>query len=567
MTIINKLLNKAMRSSFYYNILLLFMLAMISSCTKDVLDKAPTDSFSDDAVWKDKNLIEQYVNNTYKILPTGNIYDAPYMLAQACDELHGRGGGQTFINEGKMNPSALGNLNFWTSTNTGWMRNFLTRNYWPVITNCNIYLNNIETSPITDAAMKDRMTGEMKFLRAYSYFRLVALYGGVPLITKPFGLKDDFNTPRNTYDECMNFVITELDAAAGLLPLTYPAAQRGRITKGTALAIKSRALLYMASPLNNPSNSAAKWQAAADAAKAVIDLGTYSLYPDYLGIFLLQNSYNSEVIWSRPFNCILLFEGPYLELSQYPNGYSGYGQVHPYQDFVDSYETTNGLLPVNDPSFNPQNPYVNRDPRFSMTILYDGAPFKGRPVETFLPGGRDSREGPISSWNATETGYYFKKFIDTSINDPGEEDNQGNSPFIYCRYAEILLNYAEAKYNLGDYATCREYINMVRSRPGVEMPDVTESGTALLARLQNERKIELSFEEHRWFDIRRWKIAPVIMNAPATRIDIRKDLNTGVRTFTTQTFYQRGFTNKDYLLPIPLAEIEKNSKLVQNPGY
>jgi hypothetical protein len=201
-----------------------------------------------------------------------------------------------------------------------------------------------------------------------------------------------------------------------------------------------------------------------------------------------------------------------------------------------------------------------------MTIMYDGAPFKGREVETFLPGGRDSREGPISSWNATETGYYLRKFIDENITNPGTLI-QGNSPWIFFRYAEMLLNYAEANYFLGNEDITRQYINMVRSRPGVNMPPVTESGQALFNRLVNERKIELSFEEHRWFDIRRWKIAPVVMNTPATKIDIRKDLTTGVKTFTVQTMYQRGFTDKNYLVPIPQAEIEKNAKLEQNPGY
>ena len=559
---INNLFYKTIKQSFYNNILLLFMLAMISSCTKDVLEKSPTDKFSDDAVWKDKNLIEAYVTNTYRILPTGNTYAAQRLASAGTDELYGRGGAQTFINMGNITPSTLGYLNYWT-----WTSNQSTNySFWLVITNVNIFLSNIEKSPITDMAMKDRMTGEMKLLRAFAYFKLASFYGGVPLITKPFGLTDDFMLARNTYDEVMNFVITELDAAAALLPETYPAAQKGHLTKGAALAAKSRALLYMASPLNNPANTAAKWQAAADAAKAVIDMNLYSLFADYKSLFLLANSYNSEVIWSRPYNYTLSSEEAYLELSQYPNGYSGYGQVHPYQDMVDSYEMLSGKLPKDDPSYDPQNPYVNRDPRFYMTILYDGAPFKGRPVETFLPGGRDSREGPISSWNATETSYYLRKFIDESITNPGTLV-QGNSPFIFFRYAEILLNYAEAKYFLGDETTCRQYLNMVRSRSGVNMPDITEGGTPLLARLQNERKIELSYEEHRWFDIRRWKIAPIVMNTPATRMDVRKNLTTGVRTFTVQTMYQRAFSDKNYLLPIPQAEIEKNAKLIQNPGY
>ena len=561
MTRINNHLNKTAKSVFYYNILLLFMLAMVSSCTKDVLDKSPTDRFADEDIWKDKNLVETFVNNTYRIMPTGNTYGAQQLAQKGTDEIHGRGGGNTFINKGEATPATPG-VDYWS-----WTANQSTNySFWLVITNCNLFMSYMEKSTITDVAMKDRMTGEIRLLRAFAYFRLVAFYGGVPLITKPFELSDDFMVARSTYDECMNFVITELDAAAALLPTTYPAAQKGRLTKGAALAVKSRALLYMASPLNNPSNSSAKWQAAADAAKAVIDLNLYSLFADYKSLFLLANSYNSEVIWSRPYNYVLSNEAAYLELSQYPNGYSGYGQVHPYHDFVDSYEMLSGKLPKDDPSYNPQDPYINRDPRFYATILYNGAPFKGRPVETFLPGGRDSREGPISAWNSTETSYYLRKFIDENITNPGTII-QGNSPWIFSRYAEILLNYAEAKYFLNDEPTCREYLNLVRSRTGVNMPPITESGTPLLARLQNERKIELAYEEHRWFDIRRWKIAPVVMNTPATRMDVRKDITTGVFTYTVQTMYQRAFADKNYLAPIPLAEIEKNALLVQNPGY
>jgi hypothetical protein len=415
------------------------------------------------------------------------------------------------------------------------------------------------------------MIGEMKALRAYSYFRLISLYGGVPLITKPFTLNDEFSVPRNTYDECLNFVVNELDEAAGLLPLTYSAKDKGRITKGAALAIKSRALLYAASPLNNPNNDQSKWQKAADAAKAVIDLNQYSLYSDYKGLFLEKALYNSEIIWSRPFNNVVdpepipSYGALILELFLYPNGYSGYSQVDPLQNLVDQYETVNGKLPKDDPSYDPQNPYINRDPRFYASILYNGASFKGRPVETFLPKGKDSPEG-IAPLNAGITGYFVRKFLDENITNPSAS-NAGNTPWTFFRYAEILLNYAEAKYFLGDEATCRDYINKVRSRPGVNMPPVTESGAALLARLQHERQIELVFEEHRYFDVRRWKIAPQVLNADAQKIVITRDATTGVDNYSVKTFQTRDFTDKNYLLPIPQSEIDKDPSLTQNQGY
>jgi hypothetical protein len=557
MNCLNKLSNKPTKSIFLYRIFI-FSFALILSCNKNVLDKKPLDRFSDAAVWQDGNLIELFVNNTYRITPNDNL-PRSQVLGRTSDELYGRGGATNFINEGQITPAQLGYLDFWTSgANT---------NYWAVITKCNIFFQNIDAAKVEES-FKTRMTGEMRFLRAFSYFRLTSLYGGVPLITEPFNLTDNFNVPRNTYDECMRFVITELDAAASQLPLTYPSSDLGRITKGAALAAKSRALLYMASPLNNPTNTKEKWQAAADAAKAVIDLNEYSLYPDYGDLFLRANSYNSEVIWSRPYNQLLSNEGIILELSMYPNGYSGFGQVNPYQGMVDAFETINGKLPVDDPEFDPQNPYVNRDPRFYETILYDGAPFKGRDVETFVPGGKDSREGPISAWNATETGYYVRKFLDESITNPSAT-NQGNAPYIYFRYAEILLNYAEAEYFLGNESVSREYVNMVRSRPGVNMPSVTQSGSDLLKRIQRERQIELCFEGHRYFDVRRWKTAPLELNKLPKRIDIVKDPNTNKKTYTINTManFKFVFTDKNYLVPIPQKEIDKNPLLTQNPGY
>jgi hypothetical protein len=558
MYFIYKLLNRTIKSAVFYNILLIFSLTFVSSCLKDVLDKAPSSYFSDDAVWQDANLIRAFVDNTYRVTTTG-FSDRACKLSGVTDECYRRGGGNNFINSGNMTPSQVGLLEFWT--------NGRGCSYWVAITKCNKFFSNIDQSPIEES-VKNNMIGEMKFLRAYAYFRLVAYYGGVPLVTTPFELTDNFDQPRNTYEDCMNFVITEFNDAAGLLPNTYSTESLGRITKGAALAAKSRALLYMASPLNNPTNDLTKWQAAADAAKAVIDLNQYSLYPSYKDQFLRANSYNSESIWSRPYNYSVSPEAVYVELAEYPNGYSGYGQLGPYQNLVDDFEMTSGKLPKDDPTYDPQNSYINRDPRFYATILYDGALFKGREVETFLPGGKDSNEGPISAWNASETGYYIRKFIDESITNP-DEVNQGNSPWIFFRYAEILLNYAEAEYFLGDENTCREYINMVRSRPDVNMPPVIESGSALLTRLQNERRVELVFEEHRWFDVRRWKIAPVVLNKPPQRINIVKNLDTGVKTYTVNTMGQFtfSFTDKDYLLPIPRSEIAKNSSLDQNPGY
>ena len=556
--IYNHFINRRTKSTIFYRTLLIFSLAFISSCSHDFLVKTPLSSYTDAAIWEDANLIGLFVNNTYEVMSTG-FTDRAVKLSGVTDECWRRGAGNDFINLGDMTPSQVGLLEFWT--------NGRSCSYWTPITQCNIFLSKIDNSPV-EITLKNRMKGEITFLRAYAYFRLVAFYGGVPIIKTPFQLTDNFNIARNTYDDCMNFVISEFDAAAALLPLTYTSSDLGRITKGAALAAKSRALLYVASPLNNPTNSSTKWQAAADAAKAVIDLNQYSLFPDYKSQFLKANSYNSEAIWSRPYNQLVTPEGVDVEQSEYPNGYNGYGQLNPYQNLVDQYEMTSGKLPKDDPSYDSQNPYVNRDPRFYATILYDGAPFQGRAVETFLPGGQDSSDGTNAGYNATSTGYYLRKFIDEDIVNPNS-NNQGDSPWIFFRYAEILLNYAKAEYFLGDETTCKQYLNMIRSRPSVNMPPITESGSALLTRLQHERQIELVFEEHRWFDVRRWQIAPVALNTVPLRMDIVKDPTTGIKTYTVNAMptFSFVFGTKDYLLPIPQTEIAKNSSLVQNPGY
>ena len=190
--------------------------------------------------------------------------------------------------------------------------------------------------------------------------------------------------------------------------------------------------------------------------------------------------------------------------------------------------------------------------------MYDGAPFKGREVETFLPGGRDSNEGPVSAWNATQTGYYQLKFANEKITNPSG-NNMSQTPWTFYRYAEILLNYAEANYFLGNEDITREYINKVRSRPSVNMPPVTDSGPALFDRLVNERRIELVFEEHRWFDVRRWKILPQVAEEDRTRMIIRKNPD-GSKQYEV-AFWKEGVYNEaNYLLPIPQSERRRSEK-------
>lgn len=559
-----KCLNIKMR---VVSLLFLSMAVSFSSCKLDVLDTVPKDRFSEDAIWDDPALIETFISSTYRSLPAGFRYSL-YNLSVMSDELNARNNSWLYAYwQGNLTADNLGIANSWSGVYAAPNTN---QNYWTTINRVNIFFHNIdrERSKPLDEEVQKRMEGENKVIRAKCYFELISQYGGVPIVSKPFNLKDDFKMKRNTYDEVMTFVLKDIDEAIALLPSSYDAANMGRITKDAAMALKSRVLLYRASPLNNANNDRTKWEAAAKSAKDVIDLGKYALFSDYRTLFLEENRYNSEIIWQRPYNQLVSPEAVYVELSSYPNGYNGFAQIHPLQNLVDDYETIRGVLPENDPLYNDQDPYKDRDPRFYASILHDGMLWKGREVETFLPGGKDSNEGSISPWNASETGYYSRKFVNERINNPSST-NMSQTPWTFFRYAEILLNYAEANYFLGNEALAREYVNLVRNRPSVKMPPIpaTVTGPALFDRIVNERRVELVFELHRWYDIRRWKIAPQVMNGDILRMDIRKNTTTGVKQYKKMVWKKAVFTDKDYLLPIPQDEMDKNELFVQNPGY
>ena len=546
----NKLMIKIIRISCVSVILL----GGIFSCSEDFLDQKPLSSVSDASVWKDIILTEAYVNNIYSLLKAPWAFNSA--MSVTSDEGYAYHNLANLVQRGEITPS-----------NSGYIGGYWLEDY-TIITNCNIFLDrvageNMAALKAIDETRTNRMIGEVKALRAYAYFRLSALHGGVPLITKPFGLTEDFKIEKNTYDDVLTFVVQELDEAATLLSLTYTGDNLGRITKGAAMAIKSRALLYAASPLHNPGNDLSKWQQAADAAKAVIDLDLYSLEADYKTMFTVPGNFDKEAIWEI-IHLDLIVKRAELERFVYPSGMLGFGIPNPSQNMVDSYETLNGLLPADDPSYDPQNPYANRDPRFYASILYDGAPFKGREIEVFLPGGKDGLQGTDGP-NSTRTGYYIRKFIDENITSPNQT-NVSSPNYAISRYAEILLNYAEAKFQLGDENTARTYVNMVRSRPSVNMPAVTSSGADLLERIKNERRVELFLEDHRFLDIRRWKM-DVPPNSFITKMDVSKNVGTGIKTFTVANLNAFALPEHQYVAPIPQGEIDKNPKLQQNPGY
>jgi hypothetical protein len=537
------------------------------SCSKDVLDKMPLDSYTDATVWNDLKLAESYANNLYNVLPScihnwDTRTNRTWALSTSCDEAYNKFNdyNSKIINSGSITPDNVGSFDIWAPT-------------YSIIQNCNIFLSKIDDVP-GDDLLRDRLKGEVTFLRAYGYFKLISDYGGVLLITTPFDLASDFTVSRSTYDQCVDFISSELDKAAALLPLNQSSENFGRATKAAALALKSRVLLYAASPQWNPSNILQKWQNASDAAKAVLDLNAFQLYTgNYADIFTTNNS---EIIFSRFTNKQYNW-GAFVSVETFlsPSGFHGWASFAPSQNLVDAFSTADGKN-ITDPTsgYDPQKPYVNRDPRFYADIVYDGRPF-GRPEfcqdrynvgstneAEFFEGGLDSPQG-WDTWNCSMTRYAFRKYCDTTFNF--NVDFQTNHFWIISRLAEIYLNYAEAQFYLGNDATALQYLNLIRQRAGITIPLPSLTGAALENMIRNERQIELCLEGHRYYDVRRWKIAEVTENKPLMGVIITKNSN-GTKTYTYEQVQERFFKPQHYLLPIPKTEMNR-TELEQNPGY
>lgn len=536
-------------------IYILVAILALNSC--DVLDMKPLDKVSDADVWEDSALIELYVNASYNSI---NHEFSQHMLSDASDETYCIHNWANFwvIQKGEMTSDNVTGIsekiNYWKSAYSN-------------IRTINVFFDRIDDAPV-ETDLKNRMKGEMKFIRAWIYANLIWRYGDVPLITDLFELNQDYKVKRDSYSDCVDFITKELDEAMTWLPAKSSSETLGRATGDACKALKARVLLYAASEQNNPSHSKEKWEAAAEATKAVLDAG-YSLGNDYQSVFLEDND---EIIFARYFTQanstdFMLFNGR--------NGSNGWTRENPTQNLVNAYEMTNGELPylneelplkINPASgYDESNPYAGRDPRLDASILHDGSMWAGRETETWH-GGLDSPESSIGSWNASKTAYAFKKFMVESIPPSGSSVKPEN-PWIFFRLAEFYLNYAEIMYELGNEEQAREYVNKVRARQSVNMPPVTASGEKLRDKIRNERRVELAFEGHRFFDVRRWCIADETENRDLLAMNIQKQAD-GTKTYEVTMLLKRSFLEQHKLVPIPRTEIDKSEgSLVQNPGY
>ena len=536
-------------------------------CT-DKMDYHEYTNYGKEYVFSDFGRTAAFVNNIYSYLD----YDllGTTSLASACDEA------EMALNYSNVLDYTNGN---WTALNpkSQW-------NYYTPIRAANYFLENglnLEFSDLIlnqdyEAQMKryGRYQYEVRLLRAYYYFLLVRAYGDVPFTTKVLTEAEANSLERTPASQVFDFIISECDAVAPQLPVDYSKLdndaaggtnpEAGRVTRGAALALKARASLYCASKLFNDSENRDLYKRAATASLDVINYCgenniTLGKYTDLWGA---DNWKASEMIFVRRVGDT---DDP--ERTNFPIGMENAKSGNcPTQTLVDAYEMKNGGEP------NQKDPYTGRDPRFAMTIAVNGDKWPNtnpNPLEIYT-GGRDAAPVPY----ATPTGYYVKKYVDGATDISASTSSGGKRhSWITFRLGEFLLNYAEATFKYFGSAdikdaeltmTAREAVDKVRKRTGVDMPDFPEgmSSSDFWSRYKNERMVELAFEGHRFWDVRRWKEGGF---TSIGRMLITKNSDD---SFTyTRSIKALVWDDKMYFYPIPDSEIRKNPNLKQNPGW
>ena len=615
-----------MKKIIKYTIVVLGFGLLVSSCKKDFLNTLPLDKPPASTVWADASLSEAFVTEIYNVYHDG-ILNQESMDCITDNALYNFG--RADIMEANISPS-----------NTGWVNNtYEWGEMYFRIRATNVALENLKTVAF-DPLMRDRLKGESFFLRAHCYNQLLRYYGGIPIIKSSFTLNTpDFTISRNTYAECVDAIVSDLDSAS--FYLKGKSLGLGRATSDAAMALKARVLIYAASDLHDIPTAITKsalingvpekqkllgylsgsrverYTKARDAAKAVIDLGTYGYKLDltapatkedgitnYTNVYLSKGGGEKESILSKYYIDASGDDwGSWYPRNNTTNGYHGWTSSEPTQNLVDNYEMMDGTkFDWTNPS-QAADPYVNRDPRFYASILYDGTKWKPRTTDgaavdpygeiqfgsyeigasgsgkTYF--GLDTRNSSIENWNGTRTGYSIRKFSNDNMSLV-DMNNRQQVPSIQIRYTEVVFNYIEALIALGDEATAKLWLSKIRFRAG--MPAITESGAALLVRYQNERNIEMLFEEQRFYDARRWMIAPQVLGQKVRIMNISGKLKPGktvtiyrynkddyIYTYQVQNIESgvenRSWDDKLYFPPIKLDEMQRNNKLVQNPGY
>lgn len=550
---------------------------MSASCSREDINSTPADFSQISVICGDSAKVAGFVNNIYSNLPSGyNRLRGSSMVGASTDEaVHAvRGSAAEKWGTGSWGPTALFDDPF--------------PNSYAAIRKTFIFEQEIlprVNRNVMTAFGQNLLWGQVLFLRALYNFELLKRFGGYPIVKSVLVSDQDLNIPRSTYDECVAYISDLCDQASSMLPVSYLEAQFGRATKGAALALKARLLLYAASPLfNNPDASAdgfehgsydpQKWENAAKAAFEVINLKdgaspVYALFPDYETFFTTLAG-NKEIIFSNiegASNRIERLNGP-VSITDAEGG------TNPSLELVDAYEMADGTPFSWDNPVQANHPFDGRDPRFYSSILYNGATWMNKMTIEAFENGKDKVGN-----KATRTSFYLRKFLSINARWNAPIGNAYHC-FPLFRYGEVLLNYAEAMNEVygpdqtpvAFGMTSRQAVALIRKRAGLTgnvdlSRDVPKGDKSKMREaIRHERRIELAFEEHRHLDLRRWKTAQQVLNRPVHGLIILKRTDNSF-VYKKVEVENRVFDSKMYLYPFPQAEMNRNSNLVQNTGW
>jgi hypothetical protein len=529
---------KTFKILFCISILSLMML----SCEKDLLNTVPKDRLADELFWKTEQ-------------------DALYASAG----IYSRLGGQWRYSSMDGYSDIAHFILQWRSESAIEKNTFASNEnvvadewayYYGIIQAASSFLENVDKVANLDASLNARLKGEAKTLRAFAYINLAMLYGDVPLVTKTMSVEEAKKISRTDISSIWDFISTELTAAAEVLPNAQT--EKGRVTKGVALGLKARAMLY-----------AGRYSEARSAAASVIAIGIYQINNSYANLFDYSGENSSEIMFARQYTKDIDAQDIFYMYTA-NSLYTQRCQLVPTKQLVDAYLMKSTGLPITNPvsGFDPLNPYAGRDPRLSYTIYVTGDNLPNGKVLNTLPGGGTGDDITSSAENVTQTGWYFKKYVSNS--DYTTPWNCGVN-LIYLRYAEVLLTYAEASIELGGAnldQSVLDAINAIRGRADVGMPIVTTTvQTELRDIIHRERLVELAIEGHRLYDIRRWKIGPSTTGT-IKGMTYNNPKSPGTLVTAELTGFVKEFDpGKHYLWPIPFAQIQLNPNLVQNPNW
>ena len=565
-------------------------LALLSAC-EDWLEIEPKDRFGDTTVWGSEENADMFLNDIYNQLP--HLNNETQNLDQYSDNSYVGAewmNARTTIYTGALSPTSWipGPWDMWK---WGRQNNDDAKGQYERIRSCNLFITKVTESDFSAEYKKERLA-EARFLRAWFYHYLWMAYGGVPIITEVLdnNVSTDIFYPRETAQKTFEFIDKELDEIKDDLPPRRSGSDLGRASKGAILTLKGWVELFHASELRNPGKDKKRWKAAAATLKDVIDLQVYHLQPTILDLWTEATNNNDEVIFDFQMSKQNggrregLFGPVFVKGVQ-----SSWGNMQPTQELVDDYCMANGL-PITDPAsgYNKNNPYKNREKRFYQSILYDGSMWQGEEIITRVGVGSPNEIDTSSDSDVTNTGYYTRKTIDESVNGADNlQMSNGMANYIFFRYADVLLMYAEASLEAGDKPTAVEYLDMVRTRGG-NMPSIDDTyplgitENQLREIIRRDRRIELAFEDKRWWDILRWKICDGengVMNKPIGGMKIEDTNGDGVWEYNYHEVGKRTFLPRMYYQPIPQYVIDKNPVIReqnggedgwvngQNPGY